>query len=267
MKWGRITLVVLGACIITALGIDAADTLKGNDGTLLSQVIKTREGACPSGMIEVSNVPTLTCVDMYEASAHEKCPVAHPEQILATTQNINTKECVSESKKDTLPWRFITRDQAMQVCARGGKRLPTNEEWYALTLGMVSVESSCNVSSRQTAQSGAYSECVSPTGAYDLIGNVWEWVSDDVIDGTYKGTHVPMTGYVAQVDATGMATVVSNDPQELFEKDYFWSQENGAYGIIRGGYYDSGTDAGIYTVHADTPPTTAGVGIGFRCVK
>lgn len=267
MKWGKISLVIFGAIIITALGIDAADTLNGSQGTLLSQVISRSEGKCPPGMGVVENIPTLTCVDLFEASAGDACPVTEPDQIVATQRNIESRECRAESKKDSLPWRFITRDQAMQMCARVDKRIPTSEEWYALTLGMVDVEHSCNVDSKNISKAGSHALCVSPHDAHDLIGNVWEWVSDDVINGMYKSNTIPASGYVTQVDGGGMATQVSESAQELFGKDYFWSKSDGAYGIIRGGYYDSGSDAGLYTVHADTLPTTASIGIGFRCVK
>lgn len=267
MKWGKTIMVVVGALIVTALGIDAADTIGGAKGTLLSQVISGREGVCPSGMTEVNAIPNVTCVDTYETSVGSDCPVLVPEQIVATQQNLGESACKAESKAGALPWRFITRDQAMQMCARSGKRLPTSEEWYALSLGMAQVEKNCNVSSKNVSNAGAFTDCHAPSGAYDLVGNVWEWVSDDVINGNYKNVPIPTTGYVAQVDSTGMATVVSQEPQDLFEKDYFWSRPNGAYGVIRGGYYDSGSDGGLYTVHADTPPTTAGAGIGFRCIK
>jgi formylglycine-generating enzyme required for sulfatase activity len=155
----------------------------------------------------------------------------------------------------------------MQMCARDGKRLPTNAEWYNLSLGMSGVEEVCNIRSKDVSHTGSFSECVSPDGVYDLVGNVWEWVSDDVIEGAYNARQLPESGYVAQVDAHGMATVVSDESQELFGKDYFWSRADGAYGIIRGGYYGSDTDAGVYVVHADTPPTSASAGVGFRCVK
>ncbi len=268
MKWGKVILVIFGALIVTALGIDAADTLTGSKGTLLSQVISNESsGPCPAGMAVVSNIPSLTCVDIYEASTGEKCPMEDPGQVLGTQRNIESSECVPDSKKDTLPWRFVSRDQAMQLCARSGKRLPTSEEWFALTLGMAGVEGSCNVASKNISLTGSFTSCVSPHGAYDLVGNVWEWVSDDVIQGKYKSNDLPGSGYVTQVDAGGMATAVSDSPDELYGKDYFWSKVDGAYGIIRGGYYDSGSDAGLYTVHADTPPNSASIGIGFRCVK
>ncbi len=267
MKWGRTILIIFAAVLVTALGIDAADTVGGKEGTLLSQVIRTQEGVCPDGMAPVANIPNLTCVDIYEASTSKECPVADPQNLLSSMQNIENQVCAPESKSNVSPWRYITRDQAMQACARAGKRLPTNGEWYQLSLGMVNMHDVCNIKTSTVSPTGSYNACKTPHGAYDLVGNVWEWVSDDVIDGTYRGQQLPDEGYVAQVDQNGMATVSVDNPQLLFGSDYFWAQAEGSFGIIRGGYYDSGTDAGIYTVHADTLPTVASAGVGFRCVK
>ena len=36
---------------------------------------------------------------------------------------------------------------------------------------------------------------------------------------------------------------------------------------MRGGYYSSRNDAGVYTTHAGTVPTMAGAAIGFRCIQ
>ena len=109
MKWGRIILVIFGALVVTALGIDASDTFNGLKSTLLSQVISRDEGKCPLGMSAVENIPNVTCVDMYEASPNAKCPVLNPEQMLGTIKNYETVECIPESKQDASPFIFVIR--------------------------------------------------------------------------------------------------------------------------------------------------------------
>jgi hypothetical protein len=265
MKWVKISLVVFGALVVTALGIDASDTLKGASGTLLSQVVGSTDG-CPSGMVSVPEIPTMRCVDQYEAAAGDSCPERDPSTTLASYKNTETAGCASVSVVGKVPWRYVTRDQAMMMCARSGKRLPTNSEWHSLVLGMSEVEKSCNVTTGAVSTTGSFAGCVSPASVFDLVGNTWEWVSDDVIEGTYSNRQLPESGYVHQVDTSGIATVTGDSGDALYGKDYFWSEPSGAYGIIRGGYYDSGEDAGLYTVHADTSPNGGSAGIGFRCV-
>lgn len=267
MKWGKIILIIFGAIMVTALGIDAADTVTGSRGTLLSELIGSRESLCPVGMVHIEAVPSLSCIDAYENSTGSQCPTKDPENILSTQNNVESAACTPETKAQVLPWRYISRDLAMRECARVGKRLPTSAELYELSLSIPSADTTCNISSHAIAQTGTYNTCVSAHGVYDLVGNLWEWTSDDVINGKYQDEQLPNSGYVAQVDKGGMATLTKTEAQTLFGSDYFWSRADGSYGIIRGGYYDSNTDAGIYTVHADTLPTDGGPGIGFRCVK
>ena len=63
-----------------------------------------------------------------------------------------------------------------------------------------------------------------------------------------------------------MATLTSQSPSQDFEQDYLWQSPEGIYGVLRGGFFGSGEDAGVYAVHAKTAPTVAAIAIGFRCV-
>lgn len=267
-KIATIVAVIVGAVIITALGIDAADTLNGREGTLLSGLGGSSvTSECPVGMVSV-NGGTIRCIDAYENSPSNDCAKTNPENAIDTKINLDSRDCVPESAEGKTPWRFITRDQAILACAKVGKRLPSNAEWYQGALGTPDTKNNvtCNVSSgsfRETKDS----ECVSSAHAYDMVGNLWEWVRDDVIDGMYNGRAVPQSGYVAQIDSEGVAIASDAKESELFNSDYFWSNMTGAYGMMRGGFYGSKSDAGVYTAHAYTLPTTAGAAIGFRCVQ
>lgn len=268
MKWLKVGSVIFGALIITALGIDAADTLSGSRGTLLGQLIGSdQQGACEAGMVGVGFASTFTCVDVYESGALQDCPYPSPQNELETRLNLESSGCGASSKAEVLPWRFITREQANVACMKAGKRLPTNEEWHLFASGTRDDEAVCNTNSSVVLKTGDNTQCVSAIGVRDAIGNVWEWTSDDVITGVHNGRELPVSGYVAQVDKEGIATLTNTTPSNLFYKDYFWSSKEGAYGIMRGGFFGSQSDAGVYAVHAQTLPTAAGTAIGFRCVK
>lgn len=267
MKWLKVGGVVFGALVLTALGIDAADTLQGSRSTLLGQLVGARAGACPTGMIEVPAATTFTCVDKYEASPNASCPLATPNNELETNTNLADTTCGAASVAGVTPWRYVAREEAQLACVRSGKRLPTNEEWQLSAAGTPDSEADCNVSGSGVGQTGSKPACLSAAGIYDAVGNVWEWTHDDVFDGVYNGRTLPNEGYVTQVDRGGVATVSSSTPEELFGSDYFWSRAEGAYAMMRGGFYSSKTDAGVYAVHAATLPTMRGVAIGFRCVQ
>ncbi len=268
MKWLKVGAVIFGAVLVTALGIDAADTLSGSRSTLLGQVIGgEHQGVCPSGMAEVPMATTFACVDIYEASASDSCAYTDPDSALQTQKNMNVAECKAESKPEAEVWRFVTREQALTACLRAGKRLPESSEWYLASAGTPDTQKNCNIAGTGVAKTGVNASCASALGIQDAIGNVWEWTSGDVIGGMYQGRALPETGYVTQVDAEGVAALTAPTSSDLFSDDYFWSSTDGAFGMLRGGFYGSKQDAGVYAIHADTLPTTAGTAIGFRCVK
>lgn len=266
MKFLKVGGVVLGALVITTLGINAADVFNGNSGSMLGQIMATEEGGCPVGMVAIAVGQTFSCVDIYEASPSGECLIAAPSNNRETQDNINTLECVASSVSKQKPWTHIAREQAQVLCVRAGKRLPTAAEWYLAAVGTPDTKDSCNTRGGGAASTGSFEGCRSATGVQDMVGNVWEWTSDDVIEGQYNGRSLPEEGYVSQVASDGVATVSGSVVPDQFAEDYIWTQLAGAYGMLRGGFYGSKEDAGVYSVQAKTLPTTATVAIGFRCV-
>jgi hypothetical protein len=95
-----------------------------------------------------------------------------------------------------------------------------------------------------------------------------EWVEETVTDGSYEARLLPDEGYVRDVDADGIPITTSSErADDAFFKDYFWIQKGGVQGIIRGGYWKSRTDGGLYSVNVAVPPSFTGEGVGFRCAK
>ncbi len=266
MKRGlKISVIILGAVFLTTLGIDAADTLSGSRSTMLGQLISLSGSNCPVGMNELPAATTFTCIDIYEAAASSGCVHAEPNSIFDTSENMMHTECAVVSEAGRQPWRFVSRDEAETLCLRSDKRLPTNAEWQRISLGTIAT--TCNVSSGSLSETGAFQSCVSAAGVYDAVGNVWEWTSEDVVDGAFNGRTLPTAGYVHLADSHGMAVETSDTPDERYGADYFWSGQQAVSAIMRGGFYGSNSDAGVYAAHADIPLDFIGEAIGFRCVR
>lgn len=258
--------ILVGATGLTTFGIDAADTWRGGGGgTMLAQLIGTKS-LCPADMVEVPTGTTFSCVDKYEVAASAGCIYPNPKSYDETLQNIADKKCLPEIMDGAVPWRYVARADAERLCARVDKRLPTAQEWYRAALD--TPVAGCMVAQSGVGASGSHSDCQSAVGAFDMVGNAWEWVSDDVESGQYRGRPLPPTGYVEQADASGIATKTNTQPLTgPYGTAYFWARSDGVYGMIRGGFYGSKGDAGVYAVHAHTPAEFTGEAIGFRCVR
>jgi formylglycine-generating enzyme required for sulfatase activity len=124
----------------------------------------------------------------------------------------------------------------------------------------------CNLNGEKGV-AGFMPECLSGAGAADLVGNVWELTSGEVVDGLYGEVALPNEGYVEQVGGDGLATMTTNTPNDIYNQDYFWSKPEGQFSIMRGGFYGSRLDGGVYAVHAATDINFSSAAIGFRCVK
>ena len=153
-----------------------------------------------------------------------------------------------------LPSANITWLQAQQACANSLKRLPSNAEWQQAANGTQDPgpdngTTDCNTNSTQAvANTGSRSGCVSRFGAYDMVGNLYEWVADLVP----ASTSCPYWGaFSDDVMCLSGASTTRNSPGAVY----------------RGGTYASGKFAGPLDISAIGSINDAAPEFGFRCAR
>ena len=169
----------------------------------------------------------------------------------------NGQNCANDiyavSLPSEIPSAFITWFQAQEACANAGKRLPTSAEWQVGANGTPDPgpddhATDCNTfSSLAVAPTGSRSKCVSARGAFDMVGNLYEWVADWVP----RSTACP-----------GWASF--SDDNLCFSGA---STTAGPGALLRGGDFGHGTAAGPFTVSASFGPSVFGPSVGFRCAR
>lgn len=264
----QIMFIVVFAVVLSTAGIKAADKfLKGPD--------KLAPGACPDGMVSLLSPNGKFCIDAFEASVGAGCPFASPGSQGESRENLNSVDCLPVSVKGVVPWRNISQNQAATACAKAGKRLPTSNEWMQASLGTPDNLDSwsgddCQVAKNWASQpgsTGSGANCVSASGVYDMVGNVWEWVQGTIYDGKMGERILPKQGYIAAADETGIPSATADEPNVNYANDYLWIKTSGTRGVARGGYWDNKAEGGTYAVYMVNEPSYAGEGVGFRCVK
>jgi formylglycine-generating enzyme required for sulfatase activity len=275
LRWIVVTVCTVA---LTTLGLNAFDNRDSPQNSMLGAAFSAVAGPsskCPTGMVFVGAAGGGFCIDAYENSTGDSCPTQNPASKEESGHNLAISSCKPVSAEKKTPWRNVSRDQAELACARAGKRLPSAPEWYKAALGTpdssIASDNGCNIGLRGSGsldKTGARTECVSPAGVYDMIGNAWEWMQETVQDGVYKGKTLPSEGYITGIDGDGTPIATNHDvPDETFFADYFWLDPTDIRGVLRGGYWNSQTDAGQYAINITVPPSFSGEAAGFRCVK
>jgi formylglycine-generating enzyme required for sulfatase activity len=201
----------------------------------------------------------LTSGGATEVSPSSSCSPAFPVTFDATGNWTSPLYAVSVA--GVFPTGCVTWFQAEQACALSGKRLLTNQEWQRAAAGTPDPGTDdggtdCNVGGLNVPlNTGARAKCVSNWGAFDMVGNVEEWVADWVPQstscpgwGTFSDDYMCLSG--ASTTATGPGA------------------------LVRGGLFTSFTEAGVFALDPGplrlpigNSPAVNRRGLGFRCVR
>jgi formylglycine-generating enzyme required for sulfatase activity len=172
----------------------------------------------------------------------------------------NGQNCANDiyavSLPSAIPSGRITWFQAQEACANAGKRLPTNAEWQVGANGTPDPgpdngTTDCNSATGSVSLTGARSSCVSARGAFDMVGNLAEWVADWVP----LSTACPGWGGFSD-DSMCLAGASETG--------------TGPGALMRGGsfFFSFGsTTAGPLTVNGSFVPGSSTVFTGFRCAR
>ena len=147
------------------------------------------------------------------------------------------------------PSRFITWLQAAAAARNAGKRLPTNAEWQAAALGTPD-GAPCIVNAADPGPTGTPG-CESDIGAFDMVGNLSEWVADWVP----RSASCPGWG------------AFSDDLMCLAGADEA-PVPPGPGALLRGGSFLTLVGgAGVFSVIGLNPPSVSINGSGFRAAQ
>jgi formylglycine-generating enzyme required for sulfatase activity len=233
-----------------------------------------KKTACPKEMALVGDF----CIDRWEAHT---VLAENPKQVHSPFEPLREgRGVVAKSAPGVSPQGYISRIEAAAACGAAGKRLCRAREWYRacagterrrMPYGSEEVRGKCNTGKGHVLThvfgkrvfltkdshynnpkvnqepgflelTAARGECATPEGAFDMVGNLHEWVADDVSSALPK--EIPLEYGEHRLGPRGS-------------------------GVFMGGYYSSKNEHGRGCAYATAThaPDYHDYSTGFRCCR
>lgn len=187
---------------------------------------------------EVTNSQFRACVEAGACEAPITCTFGNPTY--------------EDSDKANHPVVCVDWPQANAYCEFANKRLPTEAEWEKAARGTDGrtypwgEEISCNQANYSgcvgdTTPVGSYEAGQSLYGAYDMAGNIWEWVAD-----CYD------SDYYSQSESKNLNPLKN-------------SCSKSSSRVVRGGSWSDSTVSTRASHRVSSLPASRTLGLGFRC--
>ncbi|NUP09192.1 MAG: SUMF1/EgtB/PvdO family nonheme iron enzyme [Polyangiaceae bacterium] len=199
-------------------------------------------GGCPAGMLRIEDF----CIDRFEAFL-----VTYPDDgPVSPFFNPGDAPVTAKSAVGAVPQGYINQWQAGDACLNAGKRLCADDEWlracggpsaYTYPYGDQLVLGTCNDHRDQhpaieyfmtsddwiwselghpclnqlpesLATTGAFADCETEEGAFDMMGNLHEWTDDPA--GTFRG------GFYVDTSLNGPGCLYATTAHDVSHWDY-----------------------------------------------
>jgi len=288
---GRVTAATASGVNLSTLASDVAQ-LKTDRDSAKTRLDAIEARLCPAGWSAATEGPLAYCTKVLsDGSTDEMAKVAdywidrNELSVVADggSDGLETgygTTAVGRSARNATPKASVTWFQFQQMCANAGKRLCTNAEWQLAVTGTPDPlgdggPTGCNVNGNggAPALTRSHSACVSRFGAYDMIGNMWEWVADWYQAGMTWGSNganpTPRSGVTA-----GPWPIGYGNDQTWNILGAAWDNGGGTSGTnqngqpaagLRGGGWGDGTFAGAFAVDWSSAPSYRDTYCGARC--
>ena len=236
-------LATLSACSEPASSVADAGLV---DATVDVAVV-VDAGPCAPAMVLVDG---QFCIDQYEGALEElgQDGLYHPA---SPYQTVGARTVRAVPAAGIQPQGYISGSEAAAACVASGKRLCTSSEWQlacrgkpsrAFPYGASHVDGACNdayaghpvvkffgastgvfdsvhmndpginMQAGTVGSGGQFTQCVSQWGAFDLHGNLHEWVDDPA--GTFRG------GFYADASLNGAGCTYATTAHAFTYHDY-----------------------------------------------